>query len=949
MKSISQLSFIHKFIFNSEKPFYRFIRSIIDFFNWKIKNSKDLLQLFEQWNELTSHKFHGNVSLSSKWKELFQVKQKDLARFIFCLETGIAFIARVLLILYFSKNNKQQLIDFKQFILDLNDLVDQDRDDLILLDLRKLFDEASDIISHAAFKKDIFTWWLYLDVSGTKLPDTIEHSIMLTNQLIVLTDEIDLTSDILSTIYLSIFNKQSLKVLGEFYTPPNLADFILDCSDYHGDLNYRILDPSCGTGVFLSNILERLISNKKNSSKTNIIDDICLMPIVIGFDINPFAIFLTTIRLVTQLISFQKKEASYENIIHLPLYITDFLLVGNESSSLFSTTDNGSTLAFEQSSNTQSTIKQFSHFIFPSFNYLKQKLQIKSGQDYYRLILRLLIGARKQKINKNLTIENLKEILSDFLPLVDILYPYWNKLVQFYNINQNFLALQIIDLYEHQILSYILKKYIKFHFIVGNPPYVDFRRQDKSKKLLYREKYSITGQPDLYFFFLKQGINLLDKEDGTLGFILPNQWLYTSSGKNLRTFLVQNIKQNRIILDTWIDFRDQFIFPDAVNLTGVGIFKTGTVESTEAKIIRVFDKSKTTNLFDDIKISLDQLKNTDTKDTLIEGKGFDGFNYDFLRLSDNLWFFEPQNDRKLFNALISKCSDTFQSLFEIKTGTQTSADRIFKVNIIDYQKNSLVKVQNRMGMEFIIEYKILRKVIRERTPISPWKVSNPSWLIYPYKTQNNKSVVIEPEEFQHLYPHAYHYFMLPAIRKRLTQREKGHWAKEPAFYRYGYPKNHIHLDKTKLIPQSLGPKLSFAYDEDGSIFITDAAGRAGFILKNISSNDYKLLLGLFNTSIFDFIVKHYVAPYGGGSYQFTEQFLKDVPIPYKNLLKWDNKDEIIKIVEKLLYLVESEKDTNSELIKLEKKLDILITEFYELNSKEIDIINRFHNKFTKNR
>ena len=54
----------------------------------------------------------------------------------------------------------------------------------------------------------------------------------------------------------------------------------------------------------------------------------------------------------------------------------------------------------------------------------------------------------------------------------------------------------------HWELEFLDSINVGFDVLLGNPPYVDFRKQNKLKKTLYREKYSVTGQPDLYFYFL---------------------------------------------------------------------------------------------------------------------------------------------------------------------------------------------------------------------------------------------------------------------------------------------------------------------------------------------------------------------------------------------------------------------------------------------------------------
>lgn len=81
-----------------------------------------------------------------------------------------------------------------------------------------------------------------------------------------------------------------------------------------------------------------------------------------------------------------------------------------------------------------------------------------------------------------------------------------------------------------------------FDVVIGNPPYVDYRllstnEQEYLKFKFYaaktKEKYS------LYIPFIELGSTLLHK-NGTLGFIVPNTFLATNMGLELRKFLIKN-------------------------------------------------------------------------------------------------------------------------------------------------------------------------------------------------------------------------------------------------------------------------------------------------------------------------------------------------------------------------------------------------------------------------
>ena len=81
----------------------------------------------------------------------------------------------------------------------------------------------------------------------------------------------------------------------------------------------------------------------------------------------------------------------------------------------------------------------------------------------------------------------------------------------------------------------------KYDFIVGNPPYLFIRDIPFSQKKLIESQNLETnsGQYDLYQIFLEIGIKLL-KNNGYLGFIIPDSILALSNRRNIRKFILEN-------------------------------------------------------------------------------------------------------------------------------------------------------------------------------------------------------------------------------------------------------------------------------------------------------------------------------------------------------------------------------------------------------------------------
>jgi hypothetical protein len=64
--------------------------------------------------------------------------------------------------------------------------------------------------------------------------------------------------DLFGAIYQELFPKRLRHALGEYYTPGWLAEHVLDAAGYAGDARKRLIDPACGSGVFLVQTIRRI-------------------------------------------------------------------------------------------------------------------------------------------------------------------------------------------------------------------------------------------------------------------------------------------------------------------------------------------------------------------------------------------------------------------------------------------------------------------------------------------------------------------------------------------------------------------------------------------------------------------------------------------------------------------------------------------------------------------
>ena len=169
--------------------------------------------------------------------------------------------------------------------------------------------------------------------------------------------------DILGKLYEKYLPKEERRALGEFYTPDEVIDYILDSVEYTPNKaieNKELIDPACGSGGFLVRATRRLIARfavkfEKATPKEamdnkrwkdvyerltpkeceEIINTVSMH--IHGFDINPFAVNITEMNLLFQIIDLYFKAAKENKSFKVPrfkVYETDSLEIDSNQHNL---------------------------------------------------------------------------------------------------------------------------------------------------------------------------------------------------------------------------------------------------------------------------------------------------------------------------------------------------------------------------------------------------------------------------------------------------------------------------------------------------------------------------------------------------------------------------------------------------------------------------------------
>ncbi len=155
--------------------------------------------------------------------------------------------------------------------------------------------------------------------------------------------EPDKVKDLFKRLYQNLVPKKVRHDLGEFYTPDWLAELVLDEAgftvgnlqkeadskkDPQAPLNFRLLDPACGSGTFLVLMIRRI----REYANENFVHEHALQAIlsnVVGFDLNPLAVMASRANFLLalgDLLHYRQDEK-----IEIPVYLTDSILVERKS------------------------------------------------------------------------------------------------------------------------------------------------------------------------------------------------------------------------------------------------------------------------------------------------------------------------------------------------------------------------------------------------------------------------------------------------------------------------------------------------------------------------------------------------------------------------------------------------------------------------------------------
>ncbi|SDJ90314.1 Eco57I restriction-modification methylase domain-containing protein [Natronorubrum texcoconense] len=872
----------------------------------------------------------------------------DLKDFMFCLESGHALLARLLL----AKATEDH--DFfpddrglRRYFDELQGFSDEINLDAYPVAANGLMEDMHQQLVESLFEDDIFIWWTdgyqeetsrlhanpynrFRDVAqeGSNItrvsPATKERfsrAIAHVFFSVLKFDFAAIEGDPLGDLYQRYFDPETRKALGEFYTPQPVIEYIMDGVGYDvGVSNERLIDPSCGSGTFLVEAVNRYLEDVRRYEDDpdweEHLTELCTRPRIVGLDIHPFAVLMAQIRFMVAILPEYrnaKRQNSSFTIRRLPIFRTDTLRNERELTGTDLGDDGSKQMTFEALTEDEQDVlvpvplpvevdnedvpetERDGDFLLqrvrmPKFDTIRLEAGVPNFGEYFAALQGVLDvvkyhmteslweyhGGLEEGVNRY-TSQEYEGIEEFFEPYVD------NILETVQYLREEHGDGRLFKMFEDSVLALVVKNYMEYEYVVGNPPYVRIQYlPDDQKEYLDTLYDSATGNYDLYCPFYERGLNWLTEGTGKLGYITPNQFMVTDYGEGLREVILERSQINEVY-----DFRDSGVFEDATNYPAILILEDESDESAreenDVRCVRV-----KANVDDDSGRELDEaiIKSVrdHRRDPGYSDDYIDVFDFPQKELDDGYWALMPPEELQVFNKLEDKCDKKVEDITDaVFQGIRTSSNKVYIVDVLDADRvessdeGETVTVAPIGGSgEFEIETDLLRPFL-QGDEVTRWRGD---WsglhVVHPYYAEEVngelKSGLYSQEHLQENLPKTWDFFL--AHKETLESREGGRKEGEEDWYGYIYPKNLGKFEVPKIIQAHISEHAAFMIDEQGTWYFTTAYG-------TLLTSEYRDLTEEIacelNSKALDYYFKHITTVKAGGYYEYRSQYVEKLP------------------------------------------------------------------------
>ncbi len=427
---------------------------------------------------------------------------------------------------------------------------------------------------------DFFRW--YLDVWDAAVAENLRHMAIALQQFEPATATIDpdATRDLLKKLYQYLLPRRVRHDLGEYYTPDWLADRLIRQIGYDGNPDKRVLDPSCGSGTFLSLCIRKAFdyADRYLIRPDELVKK--LLTNIVGFDLNPLAVIAARTNFLLSLGTLIRHAPRIE----IPVYFCDSILTPTEFAQegqiefVASALHEGEVkLEMPPNGRIWHVDTSQGRFTFPAAVIDREKIETVCAL----IEESVLVGRTRAQF-----VEKLRAALEHADSTVEKLIGDVFDHVARLNVDgKNGIWARFL---KNQFAPVFIGRN-RFDFVLGNPPWVNWQSlsdayRDKTWKLW--EDYGLFslsghaarlggGKKDLAMLFTYACLDNYVKDNGRLGFIITQTLFKTKgAGDGFRRFQLgkKGAHFRALQVDDLSDFQP---FEGATNRTAIVTFQKG--------------------------------------------------------------------------------------------------------------------------------------------------------------------------------------------------------------------------------------------------------------------------------------------------------------------------------------------------------------------------------------
>jgi len=421
--------------------------------------------------------------------------------------------------------------------------------------------------------------------------------------------------DPLGDLYQQYFDPETRKALGEFYTPQPVIEYIMDGVGYDtGISGERLIDPACGSGTFLVEAVNRYLADVRayddDPDWAAELTELCSRPHIVGLDVHPFAVLMAQIRFMVAILPEYKQAKQQDDaftIHRLPIFRTDTLRNERELTGI-DLGDDGQTqltldavtedkqdvqipvpLPIEVDGDVPEAEREGDFLVqrvrMPLFDNIRLNTSVQNFGEYFAALQGVLdvvkfhMSEDEWEYGGGLEAGIHRYTTREYEGIEAFFEPYVNEILETVQyLQEEHGDGRLFKMFEDTVLALVVKNYMEYDYVVGNPPYVRIQHLPDGQKVMMDELYeSATGNYDIYCPFYERGLDWLKEDSGRLGFIAPNQFMVTDYGEGLRRVLLRDTRLQEVY-----DFRDSGVFEDATNYPAIVIAEDEPDEDARA-------------------------------------------------------------------------------------------------------------------------------------------------------------------------------------------------------------------------------------------------------------------------------------------------------------------------------------------------------------------------------